>query len=113
MIFGVGPMEVVALAMMGIALLIWLGIPIGFAYMGIARNRGNLRAVWLTAAAVYVLLFVIIPLVGVLGMSSARLESSGWSRVYHADGSCTERTHKNGESSSLFHPQCPVPGPVR
>jgi hypothetical protein len=44
MIFGVGPMEVVFLAMMGIGLLIWLGIPVGFAYMGIARNRGNLRA---------------------------------------------------------------------
>jgi len=44
MIFGVGPMEVVFLAMMGIGLLIWLGIPVGFTYMGIAKNRGNLRA---------------------------------------------------------------------
>jgi hypothetical protein len=114
MIFGVGPIEAVILTMLGVGVVIWLGIPATLVYAGIAKSRGALRAILLSAAGIYLLLLVIPPLVGILAMaSSARLESSGWSRIYHTDGSCTERTHKNGESSSVFHPQCPVPGHTR
>jgi hypothetical protein len=114
MSIGLGPLELVLLPILGVGFLIWLGIPATLVYAGIAKSQGALRYVLLSAAGLYVLLFVIGPLLSFVAIAAGtETKSSGWSRVHHADGSCTERTSKDGETSSLFHPQCPVPGPIR
>jgi hypothetical protein len=122
---GLGIMEVVivvitlvmALAMIGVGLLILLGIPVALAYMGIAKSRGRLRAMWLGAAGLYVFLVVLLP-IGIYGialysMNHGKLESGGRSRTYRADGSCTEERFEGSKTSSVLHQVCPVAAPTR